>query len=352
MTRSALDRVRHSFAAKLLLALVGSVGLLLLATVIAIRLQTRAQVQVAVNDALRQSRKVFAQQEADLRTELRDDAGRLSGSNRLPAALDEALQSGATDFLAQTTSYELGLAKLGDALAAYTDPSGRPVLSLVGGRVLGNPAQGVPAPLVESLMRSDTAMGQFGYAQVGGKLYAVYVARLVIFGNVAGMLTLGKPVSDAVATNVGVGVGAEVCFVAAGRCVASSPGVGRGGLHDQMVRMAGAREPRRASWNGRRFVLAADRIAAGAGMRDAWRVTAIPLDGVLAPFERIQRAAVGVGFVSLLISLLVGRLLSRGFARPRARWPPPSAWPRATTRCACRPPPATSWARWPRRSTR
>ena len=109
MTRSALDRVRHSFAAKLLLALVGSVGLLLLATVIAIRLQTRAQVQVAVNDALRQSRKVFAQQEADLRTELRDDAGRLSGSNRLPAALDEALQSGATDFLAQTTSYELGL---------------------------------------------------------------------------------------------------------------------------------------------------------------------------------------------------------------------------------------------------
>ena len=37
---AAVDRVRHSFAAKLLLALIASVGLLLLATVVSIRVQT------------------------------------------------------------------------------------------------------------------------------------------------------------------------------------------------------------------------------------------------------------------------------------------------------------------------
>ncbi|HEV7587198.1 MAG TPA: adenylate/guanylate cyclase domain-containing protein [Longimicrobium sp.] len=313
---AALDRVRHSFAAKLLLALIASVGVLLLVTVLSIRVQTHRQVAVAVARSLAQSRKVFAQQERDLRESLESSGVRWAGSNRLPAALDDALQSGSTEVLAQTTSYEFQLAASRDTLlAAYTDAAGRPVATVMGNAMLADPAAGVPLPLVSWLLPSDS-IGAFGYHLVAGRLFAVYATRLAIFGNPVGTLTLGTMVTDSVATDAGRALGAEVCFVAGGRCVASTPGVRRGGLQPRMVAVAGAGAPTRVRWNGRRYVLTADRVSTGAGMRDAWRVSAFPLDDVLGPFESIQRVEVLAGVGSLALAVLIGLVLSRGFARP------------------------------------
>ncbi|HEX8905718.1 MAG TPA: adenylate/guanylate cyclase domain-containing protein, partial [Longimicrobiaceae bacterium] len=316
MTRpGTLDRIRHSFAAKLLLALVGSVGVLLLVTVISVRVQTRRQVRVAVERSLAQSRKVFAQQEGELRQNLEATAGRWVGGNRLGAALDDALQSGSTDILAQTASYEFQLAAARDTVVAgFTDADGRPVASVMNDRRLPDPAAAIPGPLVSWLLPSDSA-GAFGYHLIGGRLFAVYVTRLPLFDNLVGTLTLGTMVTDSVARDAGLALGAEVCFVAGGRCVASTPAARRG-LQARMLAMAGARGPRRVSWGGRRYVLTADRISTGAGMRAAWRVTAFPLDGVLGPFESIQRAEVLAGAAALALALLVGLFLSRQFARP------------------------------------
>jgi len=312
---SWLDRVRHSFAAKLLLALAGSVGVLLLVTILSVRAQTRRQVAVAVERSLAQSRNVFAQQEGELRQGLETTAGRWVGGNRLGAALDDALQSGSTDILAQTASYEFQLAASRDTvLAGFTDADGRPVASVMNDRMLAGPASAIPGPLVSWLLPSDS-IGAFGYHLLNGRLFAVYVTRLPLFDNLVGTLTLGTMVTDSVARDAGVALGAEVCFVAAGRCVASSRGV-RGGMATQMVAMAGARGTRRVNWGGRRWVLTADRISTGAGMQQAWRVTAFPLDGVLGPFETIQRAEVLAGAFSLALAILVGLFLSRQFARP------------------------------------
>ncbi|HVG43267.1 MAG TPA: HAMP domain-containing protein, partial [Longimicrobium sp.] len=313
---AALDRVRHSFAAKLLLALTASVGVLLLVTVVSIRVQTNRQVRVAVARSLAQSRNVFAAQERDLRQALETSGARWAGSNRLPAALDDALLSGSVDVLAQTTSYEFQLAASRDTLlAAYTDAQGNPVATVMGTAKAADPAAGVPRPLVAWLLPSDS-VGAFGYHLAAGRLFAVYVTRLAIFGNTVGTLTLGTMVTDSVATDAGRALGAEVCFVAGGRCVASTPGVRRGGLQPRMVAVAGARGPTRVKWNGRRYVLTADRVSTGAGMRGAWRVSAFPLDGVLGPFESIQRVEALAGAGSLALAVLIGLVLSRGFARP------------------------------------
>jgi len=312
----ALDRVRHSFAAKLLLALTASVGILLLATVVSIRLQTRRQVRVAVERSLSLSRKVFDQQERDLRESLATTGARWAGSNRLPAALDDALQSGSADLLAQTTLYEFQLAASRDTLlAAYTDPGGRPVVTVLANRMTADAAAGVPGPLVEGLMRSDS-VGLFGYHLVGRRLFAVYATRLAIFANPVGSLTLGTMVTDSVATDAGRALAAEVCFVAAGRCVASTPGVMKGGLQARMVAAARAGDPHRVKWNGRRYLVTAARVSTGTGMRDAWRVSAFPLDDLLGPFESIQRVEVLAGLGSLALAVLIGVVLSRGFARP------------------------------------
>jgi class 3 adenylate cyclase len=79
---------------------------------------------------------------------------------------------------------------------------------------------------------------------------------------------------------------------------------------------AGEGQPRRVEWRGRRYLLRADPVSAGAGMGDVWRVVAFPLDGVLGPFESIQRAAVLAGLGALGLAVLLAILLSRGFARP------------------------------------
>jgi class 3 adenylate cyclase len=313
---AALDRVRHSFAAKLLLALIASVGVLLLVTLVSVRVQTHRQVAVAVARSLAQSRRVFAQQERDLRESLESSGARWSGSNRLPAALDDALQSGSTEVLAQTTSYEFQLAASRDTLlAAYTDAAGRPVATVLGNAMAADPASGVPRPLIAWFLPSDS-LGAFGYHLVAGRLFAVYATRLAIFGNTVGTLTLGTMVTDSVATDAGRALGAEVCFVAGGRCVASTPGVRRGRLQPRMVAAAAMREPTRVKWNGRRYVLTATRVFTGAGMRDAWRVSAFPLDDVLGPFESIQRVEALAGAGSLALAVLIGLVLSRGFARP------------------------------------
>jgi len=141
---AALDRVRHSFAAKLLLALTASVGVLLLVTVVSIRVQTRRQVAVAVARSLAQSREVFAAQEADLRASLESSGARWAGSNRLPAALDDALQTGTADLLAQTTDYEFQLSASRDTLlAAYTDAAGSPVATVMANGKMQDPGAGV-----------------------------------------------------------------------------------------------------------------------------------------------------------------------------------------------------------------
>jgi len=314
----ALNRVRHSFAAKLLVALAGTVALLLLVTLATIRVQTHRQVAVALRRSVQTSRLVFDQQERDVREGLASDANRWVQSNRIPAALDDALLNGSVDVLVQAADYEINLARRPPALTlhAYTDPRGAPVGSALGPRILPSAAAGVPAPLVSWLLATDTATSVFGYHLVDRRLFAVYTTIVASpYGMVIGTLTLGTAMTDSLATAAGEAIGAEVCFVADGRCVAST-GAAREGLSGAMVAMAGQGETRRVTWHGRRFLLRADRVSNGAGMRDVWRVAAFPLDGVLGPFESIQRAALLAGLGALGLAVLLAIVLSRGFARP------------------------------------
>jgi class 3 adenylate cyclase len=313
----AVDRVRHSFAAKLLLALAGTVALLLLVTLATIRVQTHRQVAVALQRSLQTSRRVFQQQERDVREGLASDANRWTQSNRVFAALDDALATGSVDMLVQAVDYEIKLAlrPQEQTLQAYTDPNGAPIGSALGPRILRDPAAGVPVPLVDWLLRSDSA-AVFGYHLVDRRLFAVYSMVVASpYGPAIGTMTLGTAVTDSLASAAGEAIGAEVCYVADGRCVAAT-GAARQGLSAEMVPVAGDAKPRRVEWRGRRYLLRADRVSAGAGMRDVWRVVAFPLDGVLGPFESIQRVALMAGLGALALAVVLSILLSRGFAKP------------------------------------
>ena len=301
------------FRARLLLALVGLVGVLLGVTLVVVRAQTQRQVEGVVARTLERSRDAFARQERARQGELQRYAGRFAGSNRLPAALAEVVDTAGVGFLLETTRYELQLAGIPGALAAFTGADGRPLGAVLGGRALADAASAVPAPLVARTL--ERGAGAFGYHLAGGRLFGVHAVPLALFGTPVGALTVGFPVDAAVARELGESVGAEVCFVAGGRCVASTAGVD-GALGREMVRMAGARAPRRVRMGGEVRVLLAERVAAGEGMRDVWRVTAVPLGEVLAPFAAVQRATWLAGAGALALAVVLGLVLSRSFAGP------------------------------------
>ncbi|HEY0024118.1 MAG TPA: adenylate/guanylate cyclase domain-containing protein [Longimicrobium sp.] len=306
---------RTSFRARLLLALVGSVGLLLAAALLVVRVQTRRQVAVMVDRAVQRTDAAYREMEEARLRQLRGYTARFAGSNRLPAALEEAVLSpGAAEFLGETALYELQLAGIPDALAAFGARDGSPVAAVLDGAPLPDAGAALPASAASAV--AGPAEGVASHHRVGGRLYTVQTVPLALFGEPVGTLTLGIPLDDAAAAQLGRSVGAEVCFLADGRCVASTPGVRRGGLDRRMRDAARAGARRRTRWNGARMALVPARLASGGGAQEVTRIVAIPLEDVLRPFDQLERAQAAAGLVSLLVALALGTVLSRSFARP------------------------------------
>jgi len=306
--------LRESFGAKLLAALLLTVGLLLIVTFAVVRSETARQVDVAVARALQNAATLFG----ELNELQRQQAARLAApfteGRRALVLLDETLQSGDYDYLAEVVDYEMQLAGLSDALLAFTDSDGVPVLTLAGGRriVDGDPARA--APLAAELLEGD-ALELTAHRLVDGRLYnvtALYIEGLDY--QPIGTITFGLPIQPEDVARLGTIGGFEACYHVAGSCVVRTAGVdpALGGLMeragselDEVRSEAGGRE-----WSVRAELLSAEHPEEGA------RIVAVPLDDVLAPFERIRRALLLGGGGSLLLSALLGVVLSRGLTRP------------------------------------
>ena len=152
------------------------------------------------------------------------------------------------------------------------------------------------------------------YRVVDGRLYNLYAAFLDLAGRPVGTFSLGLPMGDEEANLLGGVVGAEVCFVAGGRCLAGTPGTA-GGLRERLVAGVVGDGPRRIEEEGDRWSLSAvplDPRDATVGLR----VMAVPLDPVLEPFDRISRTLGLAGLAALVISTVLGAALARGLTRP------------------------------------
>jgi class 3 adenylate cyclase len=305
----------RTFRGRLLRDLLVLVGGFFLVTLVAIGLLATRQVEQAVAGTIARSRRAFAEQDRQRQDELRSYGDRFALSNRLPAELDAVLQGGGgSTYLLETARYEMKLANIPNALAAFTGPDGTPIAAILDGREMRDPGAGVPAPLVRRVLeRGDTAAN--GYHLLGGRLFTVHVVPLLVFGNPVGSLTLGFPVDDAVARHLGEGVGAEVCFVAGSRCVASTAGVARTAALARMAGMAGHRSGERVSWNGHAYSLAANPVSVDSET-PVWWVIAVPLDDVISPFRRLAVASFTTGLLALLAALALGATASRRLTRP------------------------------------
>lgn len=303
-----IGRIRESFALKVFAGLFATVGALLVVAFAVVRSVTETQVSEASERAVQSASSLFTQLEEIRRQEVARVAGLLGEGRRTLAALDE----GDVEYLAGEVAYQIDFFGLPDILVALTDAHGKPVVTLHG----QEPMEGVPTgfqKLAERVL-ADEALEVRGYEVVGDTLYSVRTTLIEEGGRAIGTLSLALPIADAEVERIGALVGVEVCFVVEERCVAGTTAA-RAGLSKQLVSAGGSTEARRVEALGSAWSVHAQPLIEGdpAGGR---RAIAVPLGPVLAPFQRITGALILGGGLALLLSVVVGGILSRGLTRP------------------------------------
>lgn len=303
--------LRRSFRWKLLATLLGSVALLAAVTLAVVRSETSRQIELASQQAEQRSQDAFVELEQQNRAAISQRSTVFTGSVQAAAALEAALEGGDTQTLLADVNYEFEARRIPHSLVAFTDAYGEPVLAMLNSVALPGADPADVATTAEQVLY-DGATEVRGYRVVDGGLYTVETLLLDL-GRPIGTVTIGVPITDEDAAQLGSVIGAEVCFVVADDCVAGTAGA-RAQLQPSVVAMAGAARSVLARIDGERWRLVSDRLTADDDR--VWRVIAVPLDPVIAPFERVQNALLVGGLVALLLAGLVALLLANGLTRP------------------------------------
>ena len=297
-----------SFATRILLALVGSVGLLGAASLLMIEYERQRQVEWSVQRAAARAQRALGELERLRGADLARAAQRLTGSIRIAAALEAAIAEGAIDEFREHVRYELTLAEWKRGLVAFSDPGGRPVLTLIDGV-----ATALDRPPAAQARKGDASA--IAYQVVADHIFTVQTYPLLLFGREVGTLTLGSAVDDEAAAELGAVVESEICFVAAARCMAGATRQQNPPLAAAMAAAAQSEPPVFRSVAGRRVALVSRRLSGS----DMATVIAVPLDEVLRPFDRIRSVERGAAVAALALALLLGLLLSKALTRPIRR---------------------------------
>jgi class 3 adenylate cyclase len=305
--------IRESFGAKLLAALLGTIGLLLVVTYVVVQGETARQVEIVVDRTIRNAGTLFE----ELNELQRQQAARLARpfteTRRASALLDATIEAGDYEYLADMVEYEMQLTDLAEALLVFTDADAVPVLSMVRGqRIMGaDPAR--IGPLADTLLSGDS-LELTGYRMIDGRLFGITSLYVDLFGRPVGTITFGLPIQERDLERIGGIGGFEVCLHVGTDCVVRTDGVDDE-LAAVMHRAATDRAAIRASAAGGEWSIRAEPLMAESPSQGL-RIVAVPLDEVLSPFDRIERALLLGGGGALLLSGLIGAALSRSLTRP------------------------------------
>ncbi|MEX0892358.1 MAG: adenylate/guanylate cyclase domain-containing protein [Gemmatimonadota bacterium] len=304
---------RTTFRLKLLTALLGSVALLVGVGLAVVGRETDRQVDLFVDASVARTRSAFDELVRIRREQLEQVGRRFTSSNRFPALLSAMLLDPDTAFFRLETAYELGLADLDSALVAFAGLDGAPVAAVEGLHAMDDAAPAVPLALLDGMVARGDTVG-FGFHVVDGRVYGVHATLMRVVEEPIGFLALGTAIDDRAAASLGQALGGEVCFVAGSACVAGTLGPEDPITADALV--AASRTGGRSEVegpDGSAWTLVADSLPPAG---DAWRVLAIPLDAILAPFERIRGAIRLAAVAALFFAALFATVISRGLARP------------------------------------
>jgi class 3 adenylate cyclase len=298
-----------SLSARILAALVGVVLLVVAVMLLMVQRETRGQVGLAMGRAAEATDRVFREVEDLQRTQLARVGRAFATSQRIIAALEAAHEADDPVWLVETARYELELAGIPDGLVAFTDAGGTAIVSIVSDRASAGDAADI-APLAASALHNGGVVT--GYRLVDGRIFTVQVEPLEIGARPVGAVAFGLPLDPGVSDRLAAASGAEVCLAAEGRCIDGTPAA-RSTLAPLLARSAA--DLGFVEVDGRRWAVWSEVLPAS-GTPGLARAVALPIDTVVAPFDRIRRALIWTAIAALGLAVLAGALISRRLTRP------------------------------------
>jgi adenylate cyclase len=308
-------RFNLTFRLKILLSLMGTVFLFLLVLLVVVRSETSRQIRSMTEQTKARANTAFNELERLYHDELLRFGKRISQNNRIPAALQEAVEENDYTVLKDAAIYELDLAMI--PLAVFTDERGKPVVTLLNKEELQNPGPRGKDLQVEKLL-SGQLPSVSAYLVVQDRLFTTHGIVLHLFGEPVGTLTIGFPVDEALAQRMGNVIRAEVGFLVNGRLLSSTPVRRVPGLNEQMIAASEAGEPLSVTLEDGLWILISEPLLPGKPDRGK-RVLAVSLQQYLEPLYHIEAIFRLAGLIVLIVSLLLGISISRSLAAPVKR---------------------------------
>lgn len=173
---------RRSFAAKLTVAVLGTVGVLLAVMLLVLQVETRGQIDLVAEEAVVRARQAFEESERMRREQLARRASVFTDNRRTIALLEAAIEAGDTTFLANQISYALQLTRFDStSLTVLTDAVGSPLLTFMGETPVPGEDPAEVGPMARDLLdRLDTEITT--YRLVEGRLYTIRTVVLEMGG--------------------------------------------------------------------------------------------------------------------------------------------------------------------------
>jgi adenylate cyclase len=304
-----------TFRLKILFGVMGTVIILLLVLLFAVRSETSRQIRWMTFQTQARADQAFAELERLYHQELLRFATRISLKNRVPAALQAAVEEEDNQVLIDAAVYELNLAQI--PLAIFTDESGNPVITLVNGQVVDNiPIDMAELQVTQLLTSSSDSVS--GYVMIRDHLYTIHGILLKLFGQPVGTMTIGFPVDNAFSDRMGKVIQGEIGFILSGQFLSATPLEKVPGLKQAMLNATDANEPVSVTLGDNLWVLIADPLQADSPKKGQ-RVLAVSLHEYLAPLYRIEDFFRLSGILALLLAIGLGISISRGLAAPVKR---------------------------------
>jgi serine phosphatase RsbU (regulator of sigma subunit) len=299
-----------TFRLRILLTLMGVIVPMVGILLFVLERETSVQIEVAIHEAVGNSRSNLLELEQSWKTELAAISGRYARSSRILGAFDAAVEDGNPAVLAEAADYETKLTGFSGHLFLFFDLEGQVLCTLSDGQVRVQKNTGsVP---VWSIPRYEES---FGYGLWGGQLYAAHTAALNLFSRKIGYMLVGFPLREDIVQHLGKRVDGQVCFVVGSSAVVATPGVARSALLAPMEAAAGLKVSRVLPLSGQTWALFSELLnpqEPGEGSM----VCAIALDDALAPFRRIRTILVLTAVASVVAAVVMGFFLAKGLSIP------------------------------------
>lgn len=307
-----MKKSTFTFRLKILASIMSIVFLFIGVLMLVVRNESSKQVDRTTKQTRIRSNKAFSELEHLYQLELQRFARRISNKNRIPSALQEAVEEDDNKILIDAAAYELNLAQI--PLAIFKDVEGKPIAVILNGKVIDKKVA-LKIELNEKKNNQISKNKDSVYMVIANRLFITHSLRLNLFERPVGFMTVGLPVDNTLVQRIGSVIQAEVGFFLNGKLICSTS-LNLNTILKSKIEVIGSKEQSDLiSINGDEWIVISETLEIGSSNK-VNRIISINLTPYLSPIYTINKVFKWAGLIVLILSIVIGFSISHSLSGP------------------------------------